>query len=201
MFFKKFWTLSSTCKQESSKRGGGTTLRHDNWQLVEIYRDFIFFFSVAPCESSGEETILRLAMSCHNILYTPYTHTATQTHTHTHTQVRALSRHNDRLTRLPHKVDFDLHAGEKRGKGQGKNMEDAERRTSREEHTVLPLLNDPKGFYLLPTVCFLVFLASPCLPCPLLRLCTFFSSLLTLFSFVLATPYVFKNDFAIGFFR
>lgn len=115
----------------------GTTLRDDNWQLVEIYRDsplyfFLFFFSLAPCESDGEKVILRPALSRHNILYAPRIHTYIPTRKYT---VGALSRHNDRLTRLPHKAGFDLHAGEKSGKRQGKNTEDAERRKKCEEHT------------------------------------------------------------------
>lgn len=95
----------------------GTTLRDDNWQLVEIYRDsslyFFFFFLLAPCESGGEKVILRPALSRHNILYTPHMHTHICANTHSQC---ALSRHNDRLTRLPRKADFDLHAGEKRQK-------------------------------------------------------------------------------------
>lgn len=109
-------------REKSSKRGPP-----HNWQLVEIYRDSpLYFFSLTPCESGGEEAILRLVMSRHNILYTLLTHTVKYVHK---------SRHNDRLTRLPRKAGFDLYAGEKRSEGQGKNMEDAERRKSHEEHT------------------------------------------------------------------
>jgi len=108
----------------------GTTLRDDNWQLVEIYRDSPLYFFRWHCSSWVGKRRFYIPR-CHAIIF--YTRL---THPQTHTQVSALSKHNDRLTRLPRKAGFDLHAGEKRGKGHDKNMEDAERRKNiREEHT------------------------------------------------------------------
>lgn len=95
-----------------------TTLHDNDWRLVEhdLFRFFFkfyflfLFFCWHRHESDREEAALCLAMSRRNIPYTP----------HTCNRLRALSRRNDRLTRLSRKAAFDLHAGEERQRAKRK---------------------------------------------------------------------------------
>lgn len=143
--------------------------RRDLPRFAFIVFFFFFFFSLALFESGGEEMILRPAMSRHNILYTPRIPANTQAHTLKYVHYRGIT--IDLQDCLVKQASiFMPERREAKGKIKIWRRMLREGRAAKNIPGVLPLLNDPKGFYLLPTVCFLVFLASPCLPCPLSRL-------------------------------
>lgn len=145
ILFKKFRTQSRTCKEKSSR----TTLRDDNWQLVEIYRDSpLYFFSLTPCESGGEEAILRPVMSRHNILYMPHTRNAQHTIKYVHYRGITIDLQDCLVKQAS---IFMPERREAKSKAKIWRML-REGRATKNIPSVLPLLNDPKGLYLLPTV-------------------------------------------------